>query len=125
MTSREFSVQMIPDSAVGAWIFGSILSLFVEFILLWRLSPTVSEDICVSFRHELNDLYNEYSLSRDKSSTMPPPKEERIVWEYTTRDFLSKTRFDSVLGANRFSALMQCIQSGDASSWRKNGMRTA
>jgi hypothetical protein len=119
--SRQFVLYCtLLSSSLDLWKYSSIICRIHS---LYRLTPTGSEDVCQSFRHELNELYNEYSLSRDKNSTMPPPKEERIVWEHTARDFLSRTRFDSVLGANRFSALMQCIQSGDASSWRKNEMK--
>jgi hypothetical protein len=115
-------VLYVALASLGAWAVGIVLARFVDLFLLFNLEASVGKDICRSYWGALTLTYDEYNVGRDSKSIISPALLERDSWEYTAREFLTKTRFDTVLGADRFNAIMQCIQSGDTSSWRSKAL---
>ncbi len=108
--------------AIGGWFVASVLEFYLEFFPLWNLGPTAGYDICDAFHADLSRIYNEFSEAMNINHILGPKMEDRLIREYTAREFLDKTRFDSVLMADRFSAIMQTILSEDfdLSSSRKD-----
>ncbi len=99
-------IQMGALVSLGGWILAIVLSFFVDFFLLWNLEPTTGYEICINFKSELVRIYNSYSGSTDDAL-------DSVNREYTAREFVDKTRFDSVLRADRFVSNLQTILSKD------------
>ncbi len=99
--------------AIGGWGVSSALEFFVEFFPLWNLEPSAGYDLCNAFQADLSKIYNEFNEAMNINHILGPKMAERLIREYTAREFLDKTRFDSVLKADRFSAIMQTILSED------------
>lgn len=96
-------------ATVGVWSVASLGTFYIEFFLLWNFGPTASKDVCEIFKSELFRICDKYSTSIG---------DEGVIRDYAVRELLVKTRFDSVLGADRFSAIMQTVLS------KKFGMET-
>jgi len=92
----------LAEAAISSWFIASFVSIYTIFFPLWNLGPKASQDICNHFKSKLIEIYISYGESND---------EESVIRDYTAREFLSKTRFDSSLGADRLSAIMQTILS--------------
>jgi len=116
-TDKGNEVFFLSIASLVAWGLGIGLSLFVDFVMLYHLDPSVGKDICRSYWGALVTKHNQYQRGHDKYSVQSPAILDRNSWEYTAREFLTETRFDTVLGADRFNAIMQSIQSGDKVSW--------
>uniref|UniRef100_A0A7S2ETP3 Uncharacterized protein n=1 Tax=Ditylum brightwellii TaxID=49249 RepID=A0A7S2ETP3_9STRA len=104
--------------AVGAFGISIFLQLIANLGMLYNVEPSAGIDVCSAFWGTLTKKHRLFSLGRSEKSVMSPALEDRESWEYVAREFLTETRFDTVLGADRFNAVMQAIQSGDTSSWR-------
>ena len=106
-------------AAIGGWFIAILLEFYLEFFALWNLEPSAGYDICSAFHNALRKIYNEFSNNEFseginiKNHILGPKMGDRIIREYTAKEFLDKTRFDSVLMADRFSAIMQTILSED------------
>jgi hypothetical protein len=95
-------IWWVALGSILSWLIASFASLYTDFFLLWNLDPKASRAICVHFKSMIVDIYKDYGEANNDDS---------IIRDYTTREFLSITRFDSSLGADRFSAIMQTILS--------------
>eukprot|EP00957_Ditylum_brightwellii_P211571 15366330-Ditylum_brightwellii.AAC.1 len=115
---------ILAMSAIGAFVISIILQLYANLVLLYKLEPSAAKDVCRSFWGTLLQKYADFNIGRSDKSIASPALEDRESWEYVAREFLTETRFDTVLGANRFNAVMQAIQSGDSDSWRGNKVFT-
>jgi len=102
-----------------AWIgFGSlalhllsvVYLLFIEYFIRYKFDPRLGEYLSESFREEVVDLYNAFSMQLTNANTNQD--QELLTWEYVAREFLHDHRFDTVFAADRFSALYYFLQSG-------------
>jgi len=115
--SVTFALAM---AAIGAFVISIGLQVIANLGLLYSVEPSAGKDVCRSFWGILFEKHSEFNIGRSENSIASPALEDRESWEYVAREFLSEVRFDTVLGADRFNAVMQAIQSGDTSSWRGN-----
>jgi len=113
--SVTFALAM---AAIGAFVISIGLQVIANLGLLYSVEPSAGKDVCRSFWGILFEKHSEFNIGRSEKSIASPALEDRESWEYVAREFLSEVRFDTVLGADRFNAVMQAIQSGDTSSWR-------
>jgi hypothetical protein len=116
---NAFPDKIRTDESIPLWIaLGSfcaavgstILFFLVEYVVRYNLSPALGEFVCESFREELESMYEVLSLPENEIDTKQA--QERETWEYVSREFLHRYRFDTVFGADRFGAILQYIQGG-------------
>ena len=100
----------VASAAVTAAIFATIVFFGVEYVVRYDLPTQLGPFVCELFRDDILDLHTTYSQPRRK--LRPKQQVERDAWEYTARDFLNRYRFDTVFAADRFSAILQYLQSG-------------
>merc|ERR1719215_1118987 len=53
-----------------------------------------------------------YSRSIPRNNVKTQQIQDKTLWEYVTREFLHRNRFDTLFSANRFGNIMQYLQSG-------------
>merc|ERR1719491_2568562 len=116
---RESSITTPTDPFLPAYIAaGSLLLhilsiiylLFIEYFIRYRFDPKLGEYLSESFRGEIETLYDSFSLPRTNIDTKY--EQDTLTWEYVSREFVHKYRFDTVFAADRFSALYHFLQSG-------------
>ena len=102
-----FENEQIVQAALGVlgiWFIAGLGTFYIDFFLLWNFGPTAGRDLCSQFKTKITDIYNKYAQSND---------DEHLIKDYTAREFLLRSRFDSVVGADRFSAIMHTVLSDD------------
>ena len=102
--SNYVDIVVVATGVFGVWFLAGLGTFYIDFFLLWNFGPTAGKDVCRQFRTKITDIYNKYAESID---------DEHLIKDYTVREFLAKSRFDSVVGANRFSAIMHAILSDE------------
>jgi len=100
----------IGVSALGLHILSIFFLLVIEYFLRYRFDPKLGEHLSESFKTEISEMYRDFSLPPTNIDTKQD--QENLTWEYVSREFLHKYRFDTVFAADRFSALYHYLQSG-------------
>lgn len=95
---------------VSLAILTTLMFFFFEFTQRYALPPKLGEYVCEAFRDEIEAMYKVLSVPLNDIDAKQV--QERTTWEYTAREFLHKYRFDTVVAADRFGAILQYIQSG-------------
>ena len=115
MLDRRFNMDPYFDTDIvvgvaatvfGIWCIAGLGRFYIEFFLLWNFGPTAGKEVCDHFKPDLRTIYDKYAESND---------DEDIIRDYTAREFLVQSRFDSSLDADRFSAIMHTILSKEFS----------
>jgi len=75
----------------------------------YSLTPALGPLVYESFRCEIFEIHDSFVRAENSSGAFT--QKDRDTWEYTARLFLSEYRFDSILGADRFGAIFQYLQS--------------
>ena len=96
--------------AVCLAVGSTVLFFLMEFSIRYNLPCALGKAVCEPFRDEIEEYYR--SFSGPSLGLKPPDAVEKETWDYTSREFLSKYRFDTVLAADRFGTLFQHLQSG-------------
>ena len=99
--------------AAGAFFtaVGSVIFFFiVEYVVRYQLSTELGPFICALFQDEINESYQAMQSIAGKNRVDAQVQQDIITWEYTAREFLHKYRFDTVLAADRFGQILQCLQ---------------
>jgi hypothetical protein len=119
VANKEYSESIsVIDQVPFFLAFGSvcgvalatIMFFVVEFVVRYKLPPTLGEFVCESFRSEIEDMYAILSVPPNNIDTKQV--QERETWEYVAREFLHSYRFDAVFAADRFGSILQYIQGG-------------
>jgi hypothetical protein len=100
--------------ATGAFFtaVGSVIFFFiVEYVVRYKLSTELGPFVCSLFQDEINESYQAMQSISGKNRVDAQVQQDIITWEYTARAFLHKYRFDTVLAADRFGQILQCLQS--------------
>jgi hypothetical protein len=110
---RTFDLLWLATALITTQIAVNIASFYVEYGLIYDITPNVGELIGVAFDGELKDMKNQLSLPHwNENNVHSEQVHERRAWEYVARAFLRRYRFDAVLGTNRYGSILQYIQSG-------------
>jgi len=106
--------RMLPAYIGGGALCLHIVSifflLFIEYFLRYRFEPKLGEYLSESFKDEISEMYRDFDMPLTNIDTKQD--QDRLTWEYVSREFLHKYRFDTVFAADRFSALYHYLQSG-------------
>ena len=106
--------SVVPDyiafGAVLAAVGATLFFFLVEYVVRFNLNPKLGQFVCELFRPEIEEIHSK--VLRQENHLLSPEAQEREAWEYTARIFLHEYRFDTVLAADRFGAILQYIQSG-------------
>jgi hypothetical protein len=101
--------------AMGALMtaIGSVLFFFVvEYIVRYRLPTQLGPFVCSLFQDEIEECFEAMKLISSSPNRVDSQQVQDVVtWEYTSRTFLRKYRFDTVLAADRFGQILQYLQS--------------
>ncbi len=95
---------------VGLGLCTTLMFFFFEYTQRYALPPKLGEYVCEAFRDEIEAMYKVLSVPLNEVDAKQV--QERTTWEYTAREFLHKYRFDTIVAADRFGAILQYIQSG-------------
>jgi hypothetical protein len=106
----RFLPLVIAIAAVGLQVISIIMRFLVEYTVLYNLDAKLGEYVCTAFDEELQTLHKDFSVPQ--SEIEPDQVHSRTAWEYVARSFLHEYRFDIVFAPNRFSSVLQFIQSG-------------
>jgi len=113
------NIWFAQRTAVGSitfWVLGRIGIAYVNFFLLWKLDPDSSSILCDYFRGQLAHHYKNYAVKDEMNRRLYSKEQDGnnfVQKDYMCREFLNRTRFDSVLGADRVSAIIQTVLDRD------------
>jgi len=119
LAASEFMEQVEIDQAIPLYVgagstlaalLATVIFFCVEYKVRYELSPRLGEVVGEAFRREIEKMYRR--MARGINDIDPKQEQEREIWEDVAREFLHKYRFDTVLAADRFGAILQYIQAG-------------
>ena len=107
--------------AAGAFFtaVGSVLFFFVvEYVVRYQLTTELGPFVCSLFQDEINESYRAMQSISGSNRVDAKVKHDIVAWEYAARAFLHQYRFDTVLAADRFGQILQCLQSNGYNTHR-------
>jgi len=104
--------ELVALGSLALQIVSTIFLFLIEYSMRWNLDPKLGEYVCESYKDDIEDIKDIYSRSIPRNNVKTQQIQDKTLWEYVTREFLHRNRFDTLFSANRFGNIMQYLQSG-------------
>jgi len=108
--TRPLGPAHLAAAALILHVISIIYLIFIEYFIRYKFDPKLGEHLSESFRGEIGTIFDSFAMPT--LNTVTKQEQEALTWEYVSREFVHRYRFDTVFAADRFSALYHFLQSG-------------